>query len=506
MNPTLKHPGHHPCLCFPSPGLKLLSTRWTAALATVLSLLLSLTAGAQVTNLITTYPQTTTVEVGSTRQFSAYVPLSPNTVTWSVNDIPNGDDTVGKITSAGLYTAPANAPANNVVTIKAKSTSHATAHGTSVVTITRLYPYLWSVNPSSIPAGAFQASLNGGNYASDSQVLVNGTPVATTYVSSTKLIAAGTAAAPGTISFAVRQPGNGSVTSSSVTAQVVAAQVKVTVSPTAASVELGKSQTFTSSVTNTANTAVTWSIVGGSGDQGSISTSGVYTAPQTMPASSTVTIRATSAVSTGSYAQAAILLTLPPPPPVVVAVSPPAASVEVGKTATFTATVTGTSNTAVTWSVIGGSTNGTIDAAGVYTAPAAMPASGSVTVRATSVAKSTSTAQAVVTLTTPAPALVSLHDARFLEQSSFGPTPATLAAVKLDGIETYLQKEFQKPETQIPTPPTNDMGLLRQWCLYNYTTAPDQLRQRVAYSLSQILVTSSNKLIYPDASCPGCAC
>lgn len=451
---------------------------------------------------IAVYPANSTIEVNSTRQFTAYVPISPNTVTWSVNDIIGGNDTVGKIDAAGLYKAPATAPASNIVTIKARSTAQSTAYGSVNLTITRLYPYLWSVNPTSIPVGTYQVSLNGANYAADSQVLVNGTPITTTYVSSTKLIATGNAPTVGTISFSVRQPGNGAVTGNSVTAQVVAAQVKVAVSPTASSVELGKSQSFSSAVTGATNTGVTWSIIGGTGDQGSISASGVYIAPQTMPPSTTVAIRATSVVSPSSYAQAAIMLTSPPPPPVVVTVAPGSVSVELEKTLSFTATVTGSSNTSVTWLVVGGVSNGTIDAAGVYTAPSTMPASNKVTVRATSAAKSTSMAQAVITLTAPPPSLVSLHDARFLEQSSFGPTPATLAEVKQKGIETYLEEQFLKTETQIPTPPTNDMGLLRQWCLYNYTSAPDQLRQRVAYSLSQILVTSSNKLIYPDAMLP----
>ena len=131
-----------------------------------------------------------------------------------------------------------------------------------------------------------------------------------------------------------------------------------------------------------------------------------------------------------------------------------------------------------------------------------MPASSTVTVKATSQAKSTSVATATVTITPPPPAQVWLTGARFLEQTSFGPTPATLAEVQQKGLSTFLSDQFAVPETVIPTSPTNSMGELTQWCLYNYTSAPDQLRQRVAYALSQIIVTSSNKLIYPDAMLP----
>jgi uncharacterized protein (DUF1800 family) len=70
------------------------------------------------------------------------------------------------------------------------------------------------------------------------------------------------------------------------------------------------------------------------------------------------------------------------------------------------------------------------------------------------------------------------------------------------GIDPYLQDQLNLPETIIPAPVDNSMGTLQQWVLYNYTTAPDQLRQRVAYALSQIIVTSSQKLIYADEILP----
>lgn len=79
-------------------------------------------------------------------------------------------------------------------------------------------------------------------------------------------------------------------------------------------------------------------------------------------------------------------------------------------TAAFTAAVTGTANTAVTWSVVepGG---GTIDATGHYTAPAT---AGAYTLRATSVADASAHADAAVTVTA-APAAVTV---------SVSPSPA----------------------------------------------------------------------------------
>jgi hypothetical protein len=70
----------------------------------------------------------------------------------------------------------------------------------------------------------------------------------------------------------------------------------------------------------------------------------------------------------------------------------------------FTANISGTANTAVTWSVNGiaggNSAVGTIDSSGFYTAPAAVPGS-SVTVTADSVAQPTASANAVVTVVAP---------------------------------------------------------------------------------------------------------
>jgi hypothetical protein len=87
-----------------------------------------------------------------------------------------------------------------------------------------------------------------------------------------------------------------------------------------------------------------------------------------------------------------------PPPQIFVTVSPSTATVSVGHAQQFTATVTGTTNTGVAWSVASGSSNGTITAAGVYTAPASVPNQATVTVTATSQADSTKFASATVTV------------------------------------------------------------------------------------------------------------
>lgn len=100
-------------------------------------------------------------------------------------------------------------------------------------------------------------------------------------------------------------------------------------------------------------------------------------------------------------------------PPIVVTVSPSSVTTlwpnlglagEATQTQQFTATVTGTTETSVTWAVEGGSGNGTIDAnSGLYTAPSAAPA-GPVTVTATTATSPVATGTATVTIQTPTPA------------------------------------------------------------------------------------------------------
>ncbi len=103
----------------------------------------------------------------------------------------------------------------------------------------------------------------------------------------------------------------------------------------------------------------------------------------------------------------------PPPPPVTVTVTPAAPSIRAGDTQQFSATVIGTANPVVTWAVngvVGGdATNGTINASGLYTSPAAVPNPNNVSVRATSVSSPATSGTAAVTLLNPLPVINSVN-------------------------------------------------------------------------------------------------
>jgi hypothetical protein len=125
----------------------------------------------------------------------------------------------------------------------------------------------------------------------------------------------------------------------------------------------------------------------------------------------------------GTVATSPVAPPPPPPPSVTVAIAPSTAPLLLGNAQTFTATVTGTTNTTVSWSVNGVAGGnpaiGTITAAGVYTAPADLPLVPAVQINATSNSDPTKSASAALDITsdiaialTPASASVILGAAQ----------------------------------------------------------------------------------------------
>jgi DNA-binding beta-propeller fold protein YncE len=190
--------------------------------------------------------------------------------------------------------------------------------------------------------------------------------------------------------------------------------VTVQVSPQAAVVVLGGSQQFSATVQGTSNTNVNWSVSGSgcSGNGcGTISSSGLYTAPTTLPNPNTVTITATSQADPNAKATAQVTLDSG----IRVTMTPTSATVGTGERITLTATITGTTNTTVNWAVNGvangNDTNGHICIVGSnpcqapsspvnmvdYVAPATAPTA-PVQVTATAAADSTKVGTAQITV------------------------------------------------------------------------------------------------------------
>jgi len=86
---------------------------------------------------VTISPVSATVGAGGTQQFTATVQNTGNTaVTWQVSGVTGGNATVGTISSAGLYTAPAVVPNPAIVTVAAVSQADPTKSASAQVTIT----------------------------------------------------------------------------------------------------------------------------------------------------------------------------------------------------------------------------------------------------------------------------------------------------------------------------------------------------------------------------------
>jgi hypothetical protein len=82
-----------------------------------------------------------------------------------------------------------------------------------------------------------------------------------------------------------------------------------------ASLQTNNTTTFTADIVGTSETAVTWEvngIAGGNSTYGTISSSGVYTAPSSVPSPATVTVQAVSMADPTASAATPLTVTAPP--------------------------------------------------------------------------------------------------------------------------------------------------------------------------------------------------
>ncbi len=81
--------------------------------------------------------------------------------------------------------------------------------------------------------------------------------------------------------------------------------------------------------------------------------------------------------------------------------------------------------------------------------------------------------------------------AQFLEQATFGPTAADVDLVVTQGYDQWLNNQFAMPESPMLDDP--DVDDIRNALLMNMANGQDQLRQRMMFALSQIIVISAVK-------------
>lgn len=328
-------------------------------------------------------PHVSGLILGALQQFTATVTNATNTaVTWSLSG-------PGSVSASGLYTAPATLTTPATATVRADS--QADPHATMSITfsIPAVSVGVSPASPTVILGGTQQFTASVGN-ATNIAVIWSMSGAGT--ISNTGLYAA-----PATLTT----PSSATVVATSVAdptksagATLTIPAVGVAVIPPNVSLNGGGSQPFTATVTNATNKTVTWSLTG----LGTLDANGAYTAPTLVSSQQTATVKATSIADPSKLGSGVITLI-----PISVSVSPSAPTVAVKSTQQFAATVAGTSNSAVTWSVSGtgctGSTCGTITATGLYTAPDDVPTPPTVTVTAVSAVDMTKSGTATVTIT-----------------------------------------------------------------------------------------------------------
>ena len=163
--------------------------------------------------------------------------------------------------------------------------------------------------------------------------------------------------------------------------------ISLAITPTAADLDAAQSLQLSATVADTPNPNVIWTM---NPQVGTLSSSGLYTAPSIIMSAQTVTVTATSVADPSASGSIDIYLL-----PVAVTLSPSTISLQPWQTTQFVANVVNTSNAEVIWSLT--PALGSISK-GKYSAPRRIRKPEQVTVTATSTADSTKSASVVITL------------------------------------------------------------------------------------------------------------
>src|SRR5713226_6890750 len=387
---------------------------------------------------VTMMPASASVVLGNQATFTATVTNTTDTsVSWSVNSIPGGNVSLGTITFAGVYTAPADLPSPATVQITATSHADPTKSGTGNLTITSDITLNLTPNPASVELGATQTF--------QATVTSSGHPDPSIHWS---LSGAACTSGCGTVDMngsytapqALPSPANATLTAQSVAdpSKQISAALAITSSFSLqllapSGLPAGATATIVATLTpvpgSNPSTTLAWAL-SGPGCSGSscgtltvvttqsaganlVADSATYPAPATAHTPNTVTVTVTPQADQSKKAQATIVIQ----PGVNLSVSPATATLAANHRVTLSVQVNGTSNTSVNWSVNGtpggNATLGQICAVGSnpcqivtstaapqvdYLAPGGIPSPNPISVTAVSAADSTKSASAQITV------------------------------------------------------------------------------------------------------------
>jgi len=270
-------------------------------------------------------------------------------------------------------------------------------------------------------------------------------------------------------------------------------------SPQSATVAGDDTQQFAAQASDGSSPDLAWSVngvVGGSATTGTISTTGLYTAPEFPPTPNTISIGVSETTTPSIKTSGAV--TLDNPVPQISSLSP--TQFPVGA---FTLTVSGAhfaTNAVVLFGTTPLTTTRTSSTQLSATGTATTAQEGNVSVTVKNPDPGSSTSGSLTAFVVGGNPIVSQSAAvRFLEQSTFGPTPELVTQVQQTGFDPFLQAQFGAPVSAYPAPLSTDMGLakVQNQFFLNGVNDADQLRQRIAFALNEIWVVGENKVNDP---------
>jgi uncharacterized protein (DUF1800 family) len=465
------------------------------------------------------------LRVNQTLQLSSRYMASGLPMIFSVNGIPGGNSIVGTISNTGRYTAPAIVPNPYTVQITAAIAKYPNAVPGSVsVQIWNPIPTLKVVSPSTFSEGTTTVIVSGSQFVYGAQISWNGALIPTTYVSSFELVAEIAAPTPGAYPLSVTNPNPGSATTSPITLNVGPGKVILKLEKYAGTdVRVNNTLNFGLTVEGTTNPAVTLQVNGVPGGNATIGTAVVssggsitYTAPPVVPTPNNVVQLTITSVDNPTVFLTQNISVMNPIP-ILTSATPmsfnpgPATIVLSGSRFINGAQVL----------VNGVPTTTTFNSGTQLTATVNLTQPGNLDLQVLNPSPGPATSADLIALVNGAPPVPIVNPtdaARFLEQATFGATDADIHHLSLIGYQPWLNEQFAM-QTH-PTEPDVEMSviinnlpcasgdlkcnaalfvqnnsnedLVQSTFWEQSITAPDQLRQRVKYALSQLFVISSN--------------
>lgn len=332
---------------------------------------------------ITISPSVATVQTNQTQNFTASVSGVADGVVWQVDGIPGGNASVGMIAGSGdtaTYTAPSVVPDPPTLEITAASTALPGLQASASISITQGKPIVVTVTPpkANVVINGTQQFLSMVENATDQTVTweVNGIVGGNSDLGTIS----NASSDPGLYTAPATVPNPATVTISAVSNQDhktkgtatatigLTAVVTISIDPSTPQTlpAGGLGLPFAATIMGTTGDTLTWEIDGQANPDPSLGSIQVtstdtlqatYLSPQSIPSPATVQISAVDLMGNTSNVTPVTITMQPPPIQVTIAPVGPT-DVIVGQSQPFSATITGTNDLIVHWSLSGPSCSG----------------------------------------------------------------------------------------------------------------------------------------------------